>query len=87
MVNAARARIRSMGGDPNRAAARVLFEILSEEDTFEGENGDPSENHFETLVASIHEENHDEVDDMPDETQPEEPNEPEDPDFLQAGEQ
>ena len=53
-----RSRIRELGGDPNEAAARVLFEMVTDEDRFE-EQQVPSQdytttagNTFEALTLS-----------------------------------
>ena len=51
MVNAARARIKEIGGDPNKAAAQVLYELVSEEDECYDTN-DYNDNHFEELLVS-----------------------------------
>jgi hypothetical protein len=50
MLDAARSRIREIGGAPNEAAARVLFEILAEEDEHSNLNG-TDENVFGTLIG------------------------------------
>jgi hypothetical protein len=53
MLDAARSRIRQIGGAPNEAAARVLFEILAEE--YEHSNlNETDENVFGTLVGEYY---------------------------------
>lgn len=56
MINAARARIKEIGGDPNRAAAQVLYELVTEEDEFTDVPDIDTDNYFETLVVSGHDE-------------------------------
>ena len=51
MVNAARARIQEIGGDPNKAGAQVLYELVSEEDECD-DMTDYDKNHFEALLVS-----------------------------------
>lgn len=55
MVDAARARISEIGGDPNKAAARVLYELVTEEDSHAEhipDEPDPDDNLFEALVVA-----------------------------------
>jgi hypothetical protein len=53
MLDAARSRIREIGGAPNEAAARVLFEILAEEDGQSNLN-ETDANVFGTLVGEYY---------------------------------
>jgi hypothetical protein len=53
MLDAARSRIREIDGAPNEAAARVLFEILAEEDGQTNLNA-TDENVFGKLVGEYH---------------------------------
>jgi hypothetical protein len=55
MIDAARSRMRNMGGSPNEAAARVLVELVAEEDAYidyieEEDTADV----FEALVNEYH---------------------------------
>ena len=52
MINAARSRIRNIGGSPNGAAARVLFELMSEEDSYNTEPEEEFEDVFEALIVA-----------------------------------
>lgn len=51
MTSAVRAKIKEMKGSLNEAAARILFEIVSEEVGIVGESNDHSENIFEAMVV------------------------------------
>lgn len=53
MVSAVRARIREIGGPPNQAAARILFELVNEEDEYSDGFLVDNDNEFETLAASF----------------------------------
>lgn len=56
MISAVRSRIKQFGGHPNQAAARILFELVDEEDS-QHINTEDDENTFETLVQEHFDEN------------------------------
>jgi hypothetical protein len=57
MIDAVRSRMRDMGGSPNEASARVLFELVAEEDAYnEYEGEENTEGVFEALVNEYHSE-------------------------------
>lgn len=88
MVSAARGRIRDIGGNPNEAAAQVLYELVTEEDMH---NLAPHEedNHFEALVATAkdHLQDTNEVADTKEGGEPDDERGTDEEDFHDAGEE
>lgn len=90
MVNAARSRMREIGGPPNAAAARVLYELTAEEDLISTDDyNDPTNGDtFGALVAATDSPEDDNEDQNYFETlAAEEKDDKPDQDFHLAGEQ
>jgi hypothetical protein len=57
MVNAARSRMPEIGGSANEAAARVLFELMTEENSHYDYQDVEVDDLFKALVIKFHSEN------------------------------